>query len=95
MCVGSTKAATPAAAPAHRLQIAHGHRHLFKVNTGMTSTLQQHQHPISELHTATHLAAAPCSGTSHSTQAPKRTRPNIWQQYYAAAPAPGSKAHRP
>ena len=49
------------------------------------------QHPSSKC-TRPHMAVAPCSATS--TQAPKRTRPDIWRRHAVAAPAPRLRNNR-
>ena len=44
--------------------------------TSGSSALQRQLVPAPKAHTATHLAAAPCSLRQH----PRHTRPHIWQQ---------------
>ena len=52
---------------------------------------------LQSTHGQIHIAAAPWAAPSSGTsaQAPKRTRPHIWQRHPAAAPAPKlQSAHR-
>ena len=89
----ATYMAAPAAAPAPKLSAQH-----------IWQRRRQHRSPKAHTATprkATRPAAAPWSGTSKAThlqrhpaaQAPKRTRPHVWQRHPAAAPAPKLSKH--
>ena len=81
---------------APKLQSAHGH--MPKIQSAHSSTLQRHQHPSSQAHTAAALCNAPapklpstpCGGTSAQARARKHAAlPTLEQQRHpSAAPAP-------
>ena len=81
---------------APKLHSAHGH--MPKIQSAHSSTLQRHQHPSSQAHTAAALCnapapklpSAPCGGTSAQARARKHAAlPTLEQQRHPAeAPAP-------
>ena len=81
---------------APKLQSARGH--MPKIQSAHSSTLQRHQHPSSQAHTAAALCNAPapklpstpCGGTSAQARARKHAAlPTLEQQRHpSAAPAP-------